>query len=87
MIPVASYIRANYRPHFYPIRSPAGLYRPTGTMGILSARITYPIPKRRLSNHEALLDLLRASKAEKDKPVCRMTEAQHNVFKPKNTQQ
>jgi hypothetical protein len=32
------------------------------------------------SNHDALLDLLRASKAEKDKTACRMTEAQHNVF-------
>jgi hypothetical protein len=33
-----------------------------------------------LSNHAALLDLLRASKAEKDKTTCRMTDAQHNVF-------
>lgn len=31
-------------------------------------------------NQEALFDLLRASKADKDKAACRMTEAQHNVF-------
>ena len=32
------------------------------------------------TNHEALYDILRASKTDRDKTACRMSEAQHNVF-------
>jgi hypothetical protein len=81
-MPVASLIRANYRPHFYPIQSPAGFYtnlvneNPVGPNNLSKPQASVTAT----SNHDALLDLLRASKAEKDKIACRMTVAQHNVF-------